>query len=104
MAFDAFLKLEGIPGESLDKQYTEWIEVESFSWGVAQVTTGGGASSATGGAGAGKAAFQDLHFVTNFSKASPELFKRCATGEHIKTGVLAVRKAGEKPLDFYKLR
>ncbi len=42
--------------------------------------------------------------MPNFSKASPEIFKRCATGEHIKTGVLPVRKAGEKPLEFYKVR
>ena len=42
--------------------------------------------------------------MLNFSKASPELLKRCATGEHIKTGVLALRKAGEKPLEFYKIR
>jgi type VI secretion system secreted protein Hcp len=100
MAFDSFLKLDGIDGESRVDKYENWIEVLSYSWGVAQTTTSGVGS----GAGAGKATFQDLHFVANFSKASPELFKRCATGEHIKTGVLSVRKAGEKPLDFYKVR
>jgi type VI secretion system secreted protein Hcp len=100
MAFDAFLKLDGIDGDSLVRGYEKWIEVMSFSWGVSQ-----GASHASGGGGgAGKAVFQDLSFVVNFSKASPELFKRCATGEHIKSGVLSVRKAGEKPLEFYKVR
>ena len=93
MAFDAFLKLDGIAGDSTDKQYSEWIELESFSWGATQTSTRGG-----GGAGKGKVEFQDLHFVVNFSKASPELFKRCATGEHIKTGVLAVRQRAEKPV------
>ena len=100
MAFDAFLKLDGIDGESLDRQYEKWIEVLSFSWGA----TNSGAAAGGGGAGAGKVSFQDFHFVVNFGKASPELLKRCSTGEHIKTGVLAVRKAGEKPLDFYKVR
>jgi type VI secretion system secreted protein Hcp len=98
MAFDAFLKLEGIDGDSRDDQHANWIEVLSYSWGAVQPSIAGS------GGGAGKVAFQDFHFVTNFSKASPELFKRCATGEHIKSGVLAVRKAGEKPLEFYKVR
>src|SRR4051794_8702914 len=100
MAFDAFLKLDGIDGESQDRTYTNWIELESFSWGVTQPATSG----VGGGGGAGKVQFQDFHFVVNFSKASPELFRRCATGEHIKTGVVAVRKAGEKPVEFYKIR
>jgi type VI secretion system secreted protein Hcp len=100
MAFDAFLKLDGIDGESIDKDHARWIDIESFSWGVSQAASGG----LGGGAGAGKVIMQDFHFVVNFSKASPELFRRCATGEHIKSGVLAVRKAGEKPLELYKLR
>ena len=100
MAFDAFLKLDGIDGESVQKGYEKWIEILSFSWGASNPAR----SNTGGGAGAGKVQFQDFHFVVNFSKASPDLFKRCATGEHIKTGVLSVRKAGEKPLEFYKLR
>jgi len=100
MAFDAFLKLDGIDGESLVRDYEKWIELESFSWGA----TNPPPSNAGGGGGAGKAVFEDFHFVVNFSKASPELFKRCASGEHIKSGVLSVRKAGEKPVDFYKVR
>ena len=99
MAVDAFLELDGIPGDSLDDTYRGWIELHSYSWGAARPTASG-----AGGGATGRAQFQDLHFVVNFSKASPELFNRCATGEHIKSGVLAVRKAGEKPLEFYKLR
>jgi type VI secretion system secreted protein Hcp len=100
VAFDAFLKLDGIDGDSVDRQYERWIEVLSFSWGASNTSQG----QATGGAGSGKVSFQDFHFMMNFNKASPELLKRCASGEHIKTGVLSVRKAGEKPLEFYKVR
>ncbi|RML46933.1 hypothetical protein ALQ97_200167 [Pseudomonas savastanoi pv. glycinea] len=28
MAFDAYLKIEGIPGEALDAQFKDWIEME----------------------------------------------------------------------------
>lgn len=34
VAFDVFLKVEGIPGDSSDHKYKKWIEVLPFSWGV----------------------------------------------------------------------
>jgi type VI secretion system secreted protein Hcp len=58
----------------------EWIEVLSFSWGVTQT----GDLSGGGGGGAGKASFQDLHFTTHLSPASPQMAKAVVSGEHIK--------------------
>jgi type VI secretion system secreted protein Hcp len=89
MAYDAFLKLDGIDGEVAAKGFEKWIEVSSFSWGLNQTGSASG-----GGGGAGKASFQDIHFTSSTSKASPTLFLRCATGEHIKQAILALRKAG----------
>ena len=34
MAVDYFLKVEGIPGESLDAKHKDEIDVLGFSWGV----------------------------------------------------------------------
>ena len=34
MPFDAFLKIDGIPGESTAEKHKGEIEIESFSWGV----------------------------------------------------------------------
>ena len=101
MAFDAFLKLDGIKGESQDSKHKDEIEIESFSWGVTQ----SGTLAFGGGAGAGKAQFQDFHFTTNVSKASPQLFVKCATGEHLKDGTLTLRKAGGdgRGVEFYKI-
>jgi type VI secretion system secreted protein Hcp len=31
MAFDAFLKIDGIPSESTDDKHRDWIEILSFS-------------------------------------------------------------------------
>src|SRR5262249_55473765 len=77
------------------------IEVMSFSWGLSN--TGGAASG--GGGGAGKAQFQDLHFTTNTSKASPKLMLACASGQHIKKAELFCRKAGGDgtSLEFMRL-
>lgn len=89
-----FLKIEGIAGDSTDAKHKGEIEIESFSFGVAQSDPphGGGG----GGGGAGKPSFEDLHVVTGFSRASPRLLEACATGEQIKSAVLTGQRAGGK--------
>ena len=100
MAFDAFLKIEGIDGESTDKNHPNEIEIDSFSWGVAN--TGSGATG--GGGGAGKAVAQDFHFTSGISKASPSLMLACATGRHIQQATLTCRKAGGNGFEFLKIK
>jgi type VI secretion system secreted protein Hcp len=102
MAVDSFLKLDGIKGESIDDKHKDEIDIESFSWGLANsgAATQG---SATGGAGAGKVAFQDFHFTMKVNRASPPVFLHCATGEHIREAALTMRKAGDRQLEFLKI-
>ncbi len=95
VAIDCFLKVDGIPGESLDAKHKEEIDVLGFSWGVSQAGPATG-----GGGGAGKAVFDDLLVVARTSKASPLLWLACASGKHIKTAILTCRKAGKSPVDF----
>src|SRR5687768_6209635 len=76
MAVDMFLKLDGIKGESKDHKHAEEIHIESFSWGLSQT----GAHSGGGGGGAGKVSVHDIS-VTKF-----------------------VGKAGEKPLEYMKIK
>ena len=100
MAYDAFLKLDGIEGESNDKAHKGEIEISSYSWGVAN----SGSFSHGGGGGEGKATFQDLHFGMPMSKASPKLMSSCATGKHIPSAVLTCRKAGGTQTEFLKIK
>jgi type VI secretion system secreted protein Hcp len=94
MAFDMFLKLDGIPGESTDDKHRDEIVLESFSWGESNI---GAHATATGaGAGAGKVSVQDFHFTARLSKASPTLMLYCASGKHIPTGQLSMSRAGEE--------
>lgn len=55
------------------------IEIFSWSWGLSQSAT-----PASGGGGAGKATFSDFSFTKAVGTASYDLFKACATGQHIK--------------------
>lgn len=84
-AFDAFLEIEGIPGESEIKPGA--IEIQSYSWGLTQT----GSMSGGSGGGTGKVSFQDFHFVKKSDKSSPKLMERCCTGTHFPKAILTLR-------------
>src|SRR3954470_14454562 len=98
MAFEYFLRVDGIPGESTDKKHAGEIAVESFAWGE---TNSGSTFGSGGGGGAGRVSIQDLHVTARTSKAGPNLLLACASGTHVKSAVLSARRAGSKqPGDF----
>ena len=96
-ASDYFLKIEGVDGESTDAKHKGQIEIDSFSWGVSN------SGSMAGGGGSGKASFSDLHFTKTVDKSSPKLMEAVATGEHLRSVDLVVRKAGGEQLEYYKI-
>jgi type VI secretion system secreted protein Hcp len=98
--FDAFLKLDGIKGESQDAKHKGEIDILSFSWGASQT----GVSATGGGGGAGKVRFQDLTIVKKTDASSPLLMLNCASGAHIKEGDITVRKAGGTQLEYLKIK
>ena len=102
MAERWFLKIDGIAGESTDAAHKGEIDVESWSWGVSRSSGPSGGSG--GGGGSGKATFDDFHFVSRISAASPALLSACATGTHVKQATLSgARGAGKnKGVDFLK--
>ena len=71
MAFDTFIKIDGIEGESTDDKHAGWIEVISFDSGVSQRTSA--TASSAGGGSAERADFDDFSFVKQLDKASPKL-------------------------------
>ena len=98
--FDAFLKLDGIKGESADHKHKGEIDVMSFSWGAAQT----GVQATGGGGGAGKVHFQDFHITKKTDASSPLLMLNCADGAHIKEASFVIRKAGGEQLEYLKIK
>jgi type VI secretion system secreted protein Hcp len=98
---DCFLKITGVEGESKDDKHPKEIEIDSFSFGVAQAGTGG---LTGGGQGAGKAHFHDMSFTSKISKASPKLKLGCVTGQHIDEATLVCRKAGGQQEEYLKIK
>jgi type VI secretion system secreted protein Hcp len=99
MAVDMFLKLDDIKGESADDKHENEIDVLAWSWGMSQ----SGTTHMGGGGGAGKVSVQDISITKYLDKSSPNLLLACCNGKHFKEGVLTVRKAGEKPLEYLKV-
>lgn len=80
--FDAYLKIDSIPGECNDKGHEGWIQLLSFSHGVSQVGTNLGGGGARGSSG--KAQHQDFHFTKFVDKATPKLALHCSNGVNLK--------------------
>jgi len=95
MAFDTFLKIGTIPGESTDDKHKDWIEILSFNWGVAQPSAG--SRSSGGAASAERCDHHDFMVTKTLDKASPKLFLSCCKGEHInEVKVELCRATGDK--------
>ena len=91
MAADYFLKLDPkVEGESGDSKHKGEIELESWSFGISN------SSSALqgGGAGSGKSVPGDFTATKKNDKSSPRLAQAVAMGDHFKSAIITVRKAG----------
>jgi type VI secretion system secreted protein Hcp len=100
MALNAYLKIDGIDGESQDKGHPGWIEVMSFSWGMEQ--TGNNASG--GGGGAGKVVVHDISISKRVDSSSPVLMKSCASGQHLKIAQLDLVRKGDRQQTFLVIK
>jgi type VI secretion system secreted protein Hcp len=74
------------------------LSFDVFSFNVPTAAHGTG-----GGGGAGKVKSHEFVITKKLDKASPQLAKFCASGQHIKQGVLTVRKAGKGQQEFLKI-
>ena len=102
--FDAYLMIEGVPGESTAAGYEGQIEILSFSHGVSQSASM--SASTAGGATTGRCNHQDFAVTKELDKASAILAQKCSDGSHIPTITLTLTRSGggEKvPYMEYKL-
>lgn len=86
---NAFLRIDGIAGESTDSRHRGEIDIESFGWSESQVGAGGSAGG--GGRATGRTNMGGFQFSAFTSQASPKLFQMSAAGQFIKNVILTVR-------------
>lgn len=94
-----YIQITGIDGESTDKDHKDWIDVLSFSMGMAD--PGGGATGAT--RRRGDVVIEDIVVVKELDKSSPKLMEKCAMGGVIPSLVLEVcGGSDESSFTYYK--
>ncbi|MBT8341379.1 MAG: type VI secretion system tube protein Hcp [Desulfatitalea sp.] len=102
MAFDAFVRIDGIDGESGDDRHPNWIEVITFETGLNQnIST---TASSAGGASAERADFKGFIFTKLLDIASPKLALACAAGTHIDHVVLELCRSGGDKLMYMEYK
>jgi type VI secretion system secreted protein Hcp len=100
MAVDMFIKIGDLKGESRDSVHKEKTDVLAWSWGMSN----SGSAHVGGGAGSGKVNVQDLSFTKYIDKTTTELMLAACNGKHFPEALLIVRKAGEKPVEYLKIK
>ena len=101
MAFDAFIKIDGIPGESTDDAHKDWIEVKSFTHKIEQPASA--TASSVGGATAERVNLAPLEIVHLIDKASPKLYDAACTGKHIKEIKFELCRAGGDKVKYFEV-
>ena len=78
MAWDAYLTVEGVSGESKRSGHEGEIEIQSFSFGASNPSCVGHG----GGGGTGSVNVSSFSIMKKTDAASAELFQKCCLGEH----------------------
>ena len=94
---DIFLYVYGIPGESTDDTYTDYIEVITYSHAIAN-------PSALAGGSSGSSYHADFTVVKAIDKASPKLAVAACDGTHISEVRVHVCQAGGEKLQLMEYR
>lgn len=91
MAFDAYLKLQDLEGESIRDGHKGEIEIFSFSFGA---NNPGSIQGGTTGAGVGKGNVSSFNVMKTTDTTSPILFQNCMQGKHWPTAKVTLNKSG----------
>lgn len=99
-----FLRIDGIPGESVDAAHRDQIELLSYAWssdgkaGVEQppASPGGGAS--------GRAQVAAIQLTQRVSRASPLLMVAVGNATRFPEATLFVRRGGATPRDYLTIK
>lgn len=103
MASDAYLKIDGIAGESEDERHRNWIEVHDVLYAVHQPRAK--ALSTAGGHTTGRADLYPITFAKLADLASPVLLQTCAAGKTLAKACFEFMRAdGDgKPIPYFRI-
>jgi type VI secretion system secreted protein Hcp len=92
MAWDAYLTVDGVSGESQREGHEGEIEVISFSFGGSNPSSVGIGK----GGGTGTVNLSSFNFMKKTDASSAEMFAHMCAGEHFPVGKMTLYKSGGK--------
>ena len=101
MSLDAFIKFEGISGESLDDKHKTWIEILGYNFGTHQSASA--TASSAGGASSGRTTVTTFNFNKFLDAASCKLMEASCSGQHFAKVTIALHRAGGDKLKYYEI-
>ena len=102
MAFDAFIKISGIPGESMDEHHVNWIEILSYEHKLDQPASA--TASSVGGATAERVNHGAMRITHHIDKSSPKIYDACCSGRHLNEVVIEVCRSGGQKIKYLEIR
>ncbi|HVB33483.1 MAG TPA: type VI secretion system tube protein Hcp [Patescibacteria group bacterium] len=100
MAVNAYLIIEGVPGQSTSRQNA--IDIFSFGFGASMPVD---VQHAEAQITAGRASFSAVTISKSVDKTSPLLFQHCTSGDFLKKVEIVFDKAmGDKQEDYFKIQ
>lgn len=99
MAFDAYLKIDSVPGEATDSNHQGWISLLSFHHGIVQPHAKAGSGGGSRGA-IERCEHQDFVITKEIDKASPKLNLFCCNGQNLKEVKLEVLRQVDTKLAY----
>lgn len=81
MSVDIFIKIDGVDGESTDKEHVGWVEIQNISTGITLPFSNSSYSATGGGGNTGRADFDYITFSKFMDKSSVKMQEICGTGE-----------------------
>ncbi len=100
MAYDGFLKIGDLVGESSDLAHRGWIEILSFEHETKQPT--GPMVSIIGGRTGARVAMGDFKVTKIIDRSTPDIQVYCCDGSHIEEVKVVLRESGGTPVEFMK--
>jgi type VI secretion system secreted protein Hcp len=103
MANDAYLRFDGIKGESQDHGHKEWIEISGVRWAIQQPKSA--TASTAGGHTAERAELSEVSFEKLCDLSSPILMQTCAMGKTIPKATFEFMRAdGDgNPIKYFEI-
>ncbi|MBN2269320.1 MAG: type VI secretion system tube protein Hcp [Sedimentisphaerales bacterium] len=93
-AYDGYLKIDGIDGESLDEKHKDWIDILSYNHGIIQPT------SVLPGSSIQPCEHQDFTIAKPLDKSSPLIYLACSNGEHIPSVQMQLCRSGAEAQQY----